>query len=96
MSHAPEPSGTGCDDGQACTANDECDGAGACVGTAIPDCFQVAADCDDGNACTIDACQTDGTVTHDPEQVGTPCDDGDECSGSEVCGVEAPAARGSE
>jgi len=40
--------GTGCDDGLFCTAVDECDGIGHCVGTGNP-CF-------DGLSCTSDIC----------------------------------------
>ena len=40
-----------CDDGNACTVADTCDGAGACVPGSAPDC-------DDGNLCTTDSCDS--------------------------------------
>src|SRR6185436_12843582 len=42
--------GTPCDDGDACTTNDECSG-GACAGGP-------PLDCDDLNACTDDSCSS--------------------------------------
>ena len=47
-----------CDDGLACTVDDVCNGAGACLGVAVG--------CNDGNACTLDAClEPSGTCNHD-------------------------------
>jgi cysteine-rich repeat protein len=40
-----------CDDGDACSVGDTCDGAGACVPGSAPDC-------DDGNLCTKDSCDS--------------------------------------
>lgn len=40
-----------CDDGNACTVGDTCDGAGTCVAGSPPDC-------DDGNFCTRDSCDS--------------------------------------
>ncbi len=46
--------GTVCDDGEACTKEDRCDGTtGQCAGTPY--------ECDDGKWCTLDACLGDGT-----------------------------------
>jgi len=40
-----------CDDGNACSVGDTCDGAGTCVPGLAPDC-------DDGNLCTVDSCDS--------------------------------------
>ena len=55
-SNPEKPSGSSCDDGNACTGSDGSDScqAGACVGTAVEN----GTGCDDGNACT----QTDTCV----------------------------------
>ena len=45
---SPAPASTACDDGDACTVGDPCNGAGAC-GPGDPKC-------DDGLACTTDMC----------------------------------------
>ena len=65
----------GCDDGDACTLVDVCDG-GFCVGSGAPLC-------DDLNVCTDDSCepaigcvQTDNTVE---------CDDGNKCTPFDDC-----------
>lgn len=44
------PSGSACDDGNACTTQDQCQD-GVCIGRS---------ECDDGNACTQDFCGMDG------------------------------------
>ena len=52
-----------CDDGQICTPETTCDGAGSCVGPwdpTIGECgCQADTDCDDGLACTINECSND-------------------------------------
>jgi RHS repeat-associated protein len=42
------PLGTACNDSNACTTTDTCNGAGSCGG--------LAKSCDDSNACTVDSC----------------------------------------
>lgn len=74
VSHSPEAAGTSCDDANLCTANDQCDGAGTCGGTTIPDCCAVAADCDDGNACTSDDCVDGLCANVDTTPPGSCCD----------------------
>ncbi len=68
-----------CDDGNACTASDEC-GAGRCHGQDVS--------CDDGNPCTNDACDpAQGcvyTANAEPCEDGEPCTAGDSCAGG-VC-----------
>ncbi|MBR56900.1 MAG: hypothetical protein CMH54_02455 [Myxococcales bacterium] len=61
--HIPSPEGTDCDDGNACTDNDEC--------TLVPPeeegstepasllCLGSVSNCDDDNSCTIDSCDPD-------------------------------------
>lgn len=46
--NADAPAGTACDDGAFCTVSDECDGSGACGGS--------ARDCSDALGCTTEMC----------------------------------------
>jgi hypothetical protein len=70
----PKPAETPCDDGFYCTAADECNGAGTCVGTGNPCTTECLTVCND----TDDRC--------DPTAEGTPCtDDGLYCNGPEEC-----------
>lgn len=71
------PSGTPCDDADACTEGDTCDGAGNCVGP-------TPKSCDDGNACTSDSCAP-ATGCLYGELTGA-CDDGDSCTKNDQCG----------
>jgi hypothetical protein len=64
-----------CDDGDACTTGDHCDG-GACEGGA-------PRDCDDGNDCTDDGCDPASGCTHVPN--ADPCDDGNACTMGDAC-----------
>ena len=67
-----------CEDGDACTANEDCD-AGSCAGG-------VAIDCDDGQLCTFDQCDSAFGCWYElnpsPCCVGAVslCDDGDPCT----------------
>lgn len=67
-------SGNACDDGNACTTNDQCN-EGVCVGTPIS--------CDDGNPCTDDSC--DPTVGCIFTYNNNPCDDGNACTTGDQC-----------
>ena len=69
--------GQPCDDGDACTANDACDGAAKCVGQ--------GSSCDDGNQCTFDVCQADQGCVN--VNISGPCDDGDPCTDGESCNL---------
>lgn len=82
------PAGTGCDDGNACTTTDTCNGSGACVpGTPVP--------VDDNKPCTVDACDAaTGAVTHVPVAVGTSCDDGNACNGVATCDASGACVPG--
>ncbi|MEC8025784.1 MAG: hypothetical protein VX223_17765, partial [Myxococcota bacterium] len=98
-------SGTACSDGNACTLNDTCDNAGACIGTSAPVCntsgtCTTTVDCNDNNACTTDLCEGGlcifvGSSTSD----GLTCSDGDSCTDSDTCvqgvctGTPSPACQ---
>ncbi len=77
--HDPAPvDGTPCDDDDACTENETCNG-GLCV--------VVLVDCDDGDACTDDSCDPATGCVHTaiPNcipgcQSDADCDDGDACT----------------
>jgi hypothetical protein len=65
----------GCDDGNACTANDSC-AEGSCVG-------KDALDCNDGNVCTDDTCNAEQGCVHPPNTAG--CDDDNVCTTGDQC-----------
>ncbi|HEX2570285.1 MAG TPA: hypothetical protein VH877_12050, partial [Polyangia bacterium] len=73
------PTGATCDDGNACTTNDRCDSAGACVGTPV--------------VCTaLDQCHVAGVCNPASGQCsnpnatdGTSCNDGNACTQTDRC-----------
>ena len=67
--------GLPCDDGDPCTADDEC-ADGICTGTSLI--------CDDGNPCTTDACRHDDGACQFLPREG-PCDDGSLCTTGDFC-----------
>jgi hypothetical protein len=79
-SNPPSSSSTSCNDGNACTQTDTCDGAGTCVGgnpvvcTPSDDCH-VAGTCDTGTGLCSNPAAGDGTT----------CDDGNTCTLSDTC-----------
>ena len=73
--HHADLTGTGCEDGDACTVGDNCD-AGTCLPGAAPDC-------DDKNVCTDDSCDRLLGCTHSNNAL--PCDDGDLCTLDDAC-----------
>ncbi|MFN2425603.1 MAG: hypothetical protein ABR587_04050 [Candidatus Binatia bacterium] len=67
-----------CNDGDACTTNDQC-AEGTCAGDDV-DCSA------EGGACTVGTCNPDsGECDGQPVQDGTVCDDGNLCTGSDQC-----------
>ncbi|MEN9579725.1 MAG: hypothetical protein RJA70_2734, partial [Pseudomonadota bacterium] len=83
----PAPAGTGCEDGNACTLGDSCDGTGACDAG-------VASVADDGNPCTADSCDPLAGVIHTAVSAGTACGDTDVCNGEEACDGAGACAAG--
>lgn len=72
----PVADGTGCEDGDACTGDDQCT-KGACeAGPAVV--------CDDGSPCTADSCDPGIGCTTSPDN-GVPCDDGNDCTQGDAC-----------
>ena len=65
-----------CDDGDACTVGDACQG-GACAGGG-------PLGCDDGLDCTADTCVAAAGCMHEP-LTGPDCDDGDVCTLGDAC-----------
>jgi Putative metal-binding motif len=65
-SHTFAAEGISCDDGDACTTGEQCDGAGLCLGVPV--------NCDDSEECTIDFCA--GGCQHSPVANGTACTGG--------------------
>ncbi len=74
-----DPIDTPCEDGNACTAGETCDGAGACGGG-------TPVDCDDLNPCTTDTCGFITGCVNDPgPNVGSACSDGNACTIGDQC-----------
>ncbi|MEZ4269694.1 MAG: hypothetical protein R3F39_25320 [Myxococcota bacterium] len=69
-----------CDDGSVCTADDRCNAAGYCEGTAL--------DCDDDNPCTLDVCHPEFGCVITSMPAGAPCDDVDVCTLGDRCDAE--------
>ena len=80
-----ETSGSACDDADACTTLDTCDGAGACV-------VGGPLDCDDSDVCTDDSC--DPLLGCEYVNNTAPCSDGNACTVSDVCGGGACTSGG--
>ncbi|NOK21129.1 kelch repeat-containing protein [Corallococcus carmarthensis] len=89
-SYAYKAAGAACDDGDACTLSETCNGSGGCAGTPVScttppgQCYQAAGTCG-GGACT-----------YAPKAAGATCNDGnagtlnDVCNGAGACaGVPA-------
>ncbi|UCE59622.1 MAG: hypothetical protein JSU63_19535, partial [Phycisphaerales bacterium] len=91
VTHDPFPQGTNCSDGDPCTENDVCDGAGNCAGTPIDPCpgCVADADCNDFVPCTLDVCfgAPAGICRNTPDDSLCP-DDGLYCNGEEICDSE--------
>ncbi|NOK18538.1 kelch repeat-containing protein [Corallococcus carmarthensis] len=84
-SYAYKTAGASCDDGDACTLGETCNGSGGCAGTPVScttppgQCYQAAGTC------------SGGTCSYALKAAGTACDDGnagtvnDVCSGAGSC-----------
>lgn len=66
--------GGACDDGNACTSNDQC-ANGSCAGQSVK--------CDDSNVCTDDSCDPASGCVFTPNKAD--CDDGSVCTMLDVC-----------
>lgn len=80
----PVMDGTSCDDGQACTAADQCV-AGVCSGTTYA--------CNPDQCAATSVCAGDGGCLTTPRNVGSSCDDGQACSFDDTCS-DAGACEG--
>ncbi len=70
--------GTTCDDGNACTQTDSCQG-GTCTGTNLMTCAP-------GDQCHLGVCDPgSGACTNPPAQDGTACNDGNACTQTDTC-----------
>jgi len=78
------PTTTLCDDGNACTTGDHCDGAGACVPGTAKDCSIGKPICKDvtANTCNKATGVCDAYVD---TASGTSCNDGNLCKTGEIC-----------
>jgi hypothetical protein len=73
------PAGASCDDGNACTVGDRCNGSGVCVGWAL-DCSHFDGPCSRG---VCDPTTAECVALQSPS--GTPCDDGTACTSGDTC-----------
>jgi hypothetical protein len=71
-SYNPKASGTNCNDGNACTENDECNGSGQCIGTP--------------KICSEDVCKDNKLTTYKCEKSSGQCvEDTTACPGNHAC-----------
>jgi hypothetical protein len=77
---SPRPSGAVCDDGDACTRTDACDGAGRCVGSDSVVCTALDL-CHDVGTCD----PTTGVCSNPDKPDGTPCNDDNACTVGDTC-----------
>jgi hypothetical protein len=81
----PQANTVTCDDGQACTVGDKCDGTGKCASGAWDNACgcQNDAACNDNNPCTTDKCSAGKCLF--TIVTGAVCDDADPCTTASVC-----------
>ena len=70
--------GTVCDDNNACTSGDQCNGSGICSSA-------TTVECDDGDPCTENNCSVETGCVHPPSDDGSPCSDGNPCTVQDNC-----------
>jgi hypothetical protein len=78
-SYAPKTAGASCDDGNACTVNDTCDGSGSCAGT-LKQCNTPTSQCQQSTG----TC-SNGTCSYELKPAGAACDDGNACTQGDAC-----------
>lgn len=82
----PRPATAECDDANACTSNDACDGLGNCEGTPL-DCSSFDAQC------AVGACNSEtGACEAMPVAIGETCDDSSACTGNDQCDGQGSCA----
>jgi len=86
--HTPVANGTACNDGNACTQTDTCQG-GSCVG-AQPVVCSVLDSCHAAGVCS----PATGTCSNPAKPVGSSCDDGNVCDGGATCNGAGHCAGG--
>jgi hypothetical protein len=78
--YTPKPAGAACNDGNACTVDDQCNGMGVCVVKALScndpptQCHQATGSC------------SNGACSYALKPMGTACNDGDLCTDGDICG----------
>ncbi len=79
-SNPPAPTGTSCSDGNLCTTNDLCDGAGACS-VSTPVSCPATDQCHNPGSCNA----ANGLCSNPPKLDGSVCNDGSACTTSDTC-----------
>ncbi len=77
-----------CNDGDACTINDKCNGSAKDGGTGVCNKGASPANCDDQNTCTVDSCDKLTGCLHDDVGDGKPCSDGNSCTTGDTCAAK--------
>jgi hypothetical protein len=77
--YAMKPTGSACDDGNACTVSDTCGGSGICQGTPM------ACNSPPGQCYASPGTCNNGTCQYAPKPAGSWCEDGDSCTSSDSC-----------
>ncbi|QAT85180.1 putative lipoprotein [Corallococcus coralloides] len=83
----PNCAGQSCDDGNACTLGDHCEGSGLearCLPSQTTTCSQPTGVCDARQACN----PTSGICEAVESTVGKTCDDGNPCTDTDECGAD--------
>ncbi|GMT98862.1 hypothetical protein KH5H1_29810 [Corallococcus caeni] len=83
--------GSACDDGNACTVGDHCEGAGLearCVPASTKTCTQPSGACEPRQECQ----PATGMCVAAESPAGQPCDDGNKCTNDDKCGANGMCA----
>ncbi|RKI35460.1 hypothetical protein D7Y27_31625 [Corallococcus sp. AB004] len=85
-SYTYKAAGAGCDDGDACTVGETCNGNGGCAGTPVS-CTSPPGQCyEAAGTCSAGAC------TYAPKAAGTACNDGNGGTLNDVCNATGACA----
>lgn len=90
--YTPQPTTKACDDGNACTSGEKCNGSGVCAGGTAKTCNTPPnAQCYAG---TGTCSPPTGNCGYDPLPATTACNDGNACTSGELCNGSGTCAGG--
>ncbi len=87
-SNPPKGSGATCNDSDACTQTDECNGAGTCVGSNAVICTPLS-QCHDAGVCDSGT----GLCSNPPKGSGATCNDSNACTQTDECNGAGTCVR---